>query len=224
MPRWTVLASDFDGTLATEGWVPVETLAAVARFRAGGGRLVLITGRRLPELYDVFPETDRVADLVIAENGCVLYDPADATELLLGVSPPEDLKEVLVSCGVVDVEFGEQLVSGWRHDEDAVRRAAALLADRWPCQVVPNKDRVMLIPADVDKGSGLLAAMAHLGVDRDEVAAIGDGENDLPLLEAAGLGIAVADAVPALLEQADLCTSAPASAGVVEAIESLLRS
>jgi hydroxymethylpyrimidine pyrophosphatase-like HAD family hydrolase len=219
-----VLASDFDGTLATEGWVPVETLAAVARFRAGGGRLVLITGRRLPELYEVFPETDRVADLVVAENGCVLHDPALGSPVLLGVSPPEDLKDVLVSCGAVDVEIGEQLVSGWRYDEDAVRRAADAHADRWPCQVVPNKDRVMLIPADVDKGSGLRAAMAHLGVEPSEVAAIGDGENDVPLLQAAGLGIAVADAVPALLEQADLCTSAPASAGVVEAIEGLLRS
>jgi hydroxymethylpyrimidine pyrophosphatase-like HAD family hydrolase len=224
LPRWTVLASDFDGTLATEGWVPVETLAAVARFRAAGGRLVLVTGRRLPELYEVFPETDRVADLVVAENGCVLHDAAGHAPVLLGASPPEDLKDVLVSFGLVDVEIGEHLVSGWRYDEDAVRRAAEALGDRWPCQVVPNKDRVMLIPADVDKGSGLRAAMAHLGVEAHEVAAIGDGENDLPLIQAAGLGIAVADAVPALLEVADLCTDAPASAGVVEAIETLLRS
>ena len=223
MPRWTVLASDFDGTLATEGWVPVETLAAVARFRAGGGRLVLVTGRRLPELYEVFPETDRVADLIVAENGCVLHDPAGSGPVLLGASPPDDLKAVLVACGVLDMEIGEQLVSAWRHDEDAVRRAAEALGDRWPCQVVPNKDRVMLIPADVDKGTGLRAAMAHLGVELHEVAAIGDGENDLPLLQAAGLGIAVADAVPALLDVADLCTDAPASAGVVEAIEALLK-
>jgi hydroxymethylpyrimidine pyrophosphatase-like HAD family hydrolase len=219
-----VLASDFDGTLATDGWVPVEALAAVARFRAGGGRFVLVTGRRLPELFEVFPETDRVADLVVAENGCLLYDPANPTPVLLGTSPPDDLKDVLVSSGVLDVEIGEQLVSAWRHDEIAVRRAARALADRWPCQVVPNKDRVMLIPADVDKGSGLRAAVGHLGAEISKVVAIGDGENDLPMLLAAGLGVAVADAVPALLAQADLCTKASASAGVVEAIDVLLSS
>lgn len=222
LPRWTMLASDFDGTLATEGWVPVETLAAVARFRAGGGRFVLITGRRLPELFEVFPETDRVADLVIAENGGLLYDPADPTPVLLGTSPPEDLKDVLVSSGVLDVEIGELIVSAWRHDEIGVRRAAHALHERWPCQVVPNKDRVMLLPADVDKGSGLRAAAAALGVELSTVVAIGDGENDVALLAAAGLGIAVADAVPALLSRADLCTKAPASAGVVEAIDVLL--
>jgi hydroxymethylpyrimidine pyrophosphatase-like HAD family hydrolase len=82
----------------------------------------------------------------------------------------------------------------------------------------------MLIPADVDKGSGLRAAVGHLGAEISEVVAIGDGENDLPMLLAAGLGVAVADAVPALLAQADLCTKASASAGVVEAIDVLLSS
>ena len=73
---------------------------------------------------------------------------------MLGTSPPEDLKDVLVSCGVLDVEIGEQLVSGWRHDEDAVRRAAAALTDRWPCQVVPNKDRVMLTRPTSTRAAG----------------------------------------------------------------------
>lgn len=222
MPRWTVLASDFDGTLATEGWVPVEALAAVARFRAGGGRFVLITGRRLPELFEVFPETDRVADLVVAENGGILHHPGRPPATLLGPPPPEDLKEVLVSCGVVDVEIGELIVSAWRHDEIAVRRAAHRLEATWPCQVVPNKDRVMLLPAGVDKGSGLRAAVAALGVELSDVVGIGDGENDVSLLQAAGLGVAVADAVPMLLDQADLCTKAPASLGVIEAIDVLL--
>lgn len=224
MPRWTVLASDFDGTLATEGWVPVEALAAVARFRARGGRFVLVTGRRLPELFEVFPETDKVADLVIAENGGILHDPAAPPDTLLGPPPPEDLKEVLVSSGVVDVEIGELLVSAWRADEIAVRRAAHHLEPRWPCQVVPNKDRVMLLPAGVDKGTGLRAAVRALGAELTEVVGIGDGENDVPLLQAAGLGVAVADAVPVLLGQADLCTKGRASLGVIEAVDVLLSS
>ena len=222
MPRWSVLASDFDGTLATGGWVPVETLAAVARFRAEGGQFVLVTGRRLPELFEVFPETDQVADRVVAENGGVLYDPSHPPAVLLTVSPPDELKRVLVESGVVDVEIGDVLVSASRDDEIAVRRAAHRIAHLWPCQVVPNRDRIMLMPAGVDKGTGLAAAVSTLGRSLKDVLAIGDGENDVALLRAAGLGVAVADAVPALQAHADLLTRAEASAGVVEAIDCLL--
>ena len=222
MPRWSVLASDFDGTLATQGWVPVETLAAVSRFRSAGGTFVLVTGRRLPELYEVFPETDQIADRVVAENGGILHDPSNPPAVTLTVSPPVEIKDVLVECGVGDVEIGEVLVSAWRDDEIAIRRAAHRLAQVWPCQVVPNKDRVMLMPAGVDKGTGLAAAVATLGVSLRDVLAIGDGENDVAMLRAAGLGVAVADAVPALQAHADLLTRGAASAGVVEAIDCLL--
>lgn len=220
--RWSVLASDFDGTLATGGWVPVETLAAVARFRGSGGKFVLITGRRLPELFEVFPETDQVVDRVVAENGGVLYDPANPPSKALGTGPPSNLAQVLTDAGCTEFELGEVLVSASRDDEIAVRRAAHLVQQAWPCQVVPNRDRVMLLPVGVDKGTGLAAAVASLGVTTAQVLAIGDGENDVALLRAAGLGVAVADAVPALQVHADLLTRAASSAGVVEAIDTLL--
>jgi hydroxymethylpyrimidine pyrophosphatase-like HAD family hydrolase len=222
VPRWSVLASDFDGTLATQGWVPLEALAAVSRFRSAGGTFVLVTGRRLPELYEVFPETDQFADRIVAENGGILHDPSNPPAVTLTVSPPAELKDVLIAAGVGEVEIGEVLVSASRDDEIAVRRAAHRLAHIWPCQVVPNKDRVMLMPAGVDKGTGLAAAVATLGVSLRDVLAIGDGENDVAMLRAAGLGVAVADAVPALQAHADLLTRGEASAGVVETIDCLL--
>jgi hydroxymethylpyrimidine pyrophosphatase-like HAD family hydrolase len=217
-----VLASDFDGTLATSGRVPAQTLEAVSRFRDAGGTFVLVTGRRLPELYEVFPETDAVVDLVVAENGAVLHDPASPPAVVLAAAPPVEMKDALVESGAIDVEFGEVLVSASRDDEQAVRRAARQLASVWPCQVVPNRDRVMLLPDGVDKGTGLGAAASALGVSMHRVLAIGDGENDVPMLHAAGLGVAVADAVAALREHADVLTRGEASEGVVEAIEWML--
>lgn len=220
--RFSVLASDFDGTLATDAWVPLETLAAVAAFRERGGLFVLITGRRVEELLEVFPETLQVADRIVAENGGVLLDPARPPAVTLAAGLPDTIKDDLLAAGVTDFELGEVLVSASRDDEIAVRRAAHHLESRWPCQVVPNKDRVMLLPANVDKGTGLAAAASSLGVSPKDVLAIGDGENDVALLRAAGLGVAVADAVPALQAHADLLTRGQASAGVREAIECLL--
>jgi hydroxymethylpyrimidine pyrophosphatase-like HAD family hydrolase len=88
--------------------------------------------------------------------------------------------------------------------------------------VVLNKDRAMVLPVGVDKGSGLRAAMEVLGRSLDEVVAIGDGENDATLLATAGWGVAVSDAVPALRGQADQVTRGASSAGVVELLEALL--
>jgi hypothetical protein len=222
-PRgWSILASDFDGTLAVEGWVPVETLAAVARFRATGGLLVLVTGRRVPELDSVFPEWAEVVDLLIAENGGVLLNPSSPPGRALAPELPPELPALLLEHGVGPAELGQVLVSTAREDEPAVRRVAEALADIWPCHVVPNKDRLMLMPAGVDKGTGLVAAVEELGRDLHEVLAIGDGENDISLLRDAGLGVAVGDAVPALIRAADVTTRAVSSAGVVEAIERLL--
>jgi Cof subfamily protein (haloacid dehalogenase superfamily) len=55
----------------------------------------------------------------------------------------------------------------------------------------------------VSKGAALRFVCDRLGVDPAHTVAFGDGANDLELLEAAGLGIAVADADPALLRIAD---------------------
>jgi Cof subfamily protein (haloacid dehalogenase superfamily) len=55
-----------------------------------------------------------------------------------------------------------------------------------------------------DKASGLRVAADVLGIDLADVVAIGDAENDLPMLRAAGMGIAVADASEAARDAADV--------------------
>jgi 5-amino-6-(5-phospho-D-ribitylamino)uracil phosphatase len=55
-----------------------------------------------------------------------------------------------------------------------------------------------------DKATGLRVATEVLGVDLSEVVAIGDAENDLPMLRAAGFGVAVAGASPAAVGAADI--------------------
>lgn len=222
MQRWKVLATDYDGTLARHGTVPAVASDALARYREAGGVVVLVTGRRHEEFDDVYPAVLREVDLVVAENGGLLVDPA-SRRTLLGAPLPHDVDAVLEDAGVPLFETGEVIVSAARTDEPAVRRAAALLEARWPCDVVPNKDRVMLLPRGVDKGTGLRAALALMGLDAGDVVGIGDAENDLPLLAASGMGVAVANAVESLLAAADHVAGAPGPLGVVETLEMLLR-
>jgi hydroxymethylpyrimidine pyrophosphatase-like HAD family hydrolase len=48
--RYLALACDFDGTLVANGKIQEQALAALARFRSTGRKLVLVTGRRLDDL------------------------------------------------------------------------------------------------------------------------------------------------------------------------------
>ena len=53
--RYFVLAADYDGTLATSGVVAESTLNAIERLIASGRRFIIVTGRVLPDLLEIFP-------------------------------------------------------------------------------------------------------------------------------------------------------------------------
>ena len=81
-------ALGYDGTLAADGYVAAETVAALERFRRSGRQLILVTGRELPELLQVFPDVHHF-DRVVAENGALLYHPATRAEKVLASPPPK---------------------------------------------------------------------------------------------------------------------------------------
>lgn len=69
------------------------------------------------------------------------------------------------------------------------------------------------------KGGGLERLRAHLNISREETMAFGDGENDLPMLQAAGLGIAMENGADFLKKQAGIITLTNDRDGVAAAIE-----
>ena len=75
---------------------------------------------------------------------------------------------------------------------------------------------------DADKGEALLSLAAGLGINREEVMAMGDGNNDLGLMNAAGLSVAMGNSSPEVLAAADFQTSDNEHDGVAEAIERFL--
>ena len=72
---------------------------------------------------------------------------------------------------------------------------------------------------DATKGSGLLALAELLGIDRSETMALGDQQNDLTMIEAAGLGVAMGNAVPEVKAIADVETMTQNEDGVGVAVE-----
>jgi Cof subfamily protein (haloacid dehalogenase superfamily) len=85
-------------------------------------------------------------------------------------------------------------------------------------------DFLELASPEVTKGTGLAFVADHLGFAAERTVAFGDGENDVELLEWAGVGIAVANAHERVLAVADLVCPSAAEEGVAQVIEALVDS
>ena len=75
----------------------------------------------------------------------------------------------------------------------------------------------------VNKGTGLLRLCDALGIDRAASAAVGDAENDIPMLQMTGLGVAMGNGTDAVKNAADRVVADMDHGGCAEAIEMILR-
>lgn len=77
---------------------------------------------------------------------------------------------------------------------------------------------IEIMPLNIDKGSGVAQLAEHLGIGLDEVMAIGDQDNDLPMIRRVGWGVAMGNATDEVKQQARLVTLSNAEDGVAHAI------
>lgn len=218
--RYLSLCTDYDGTLATEGTVFPETVAALERLLASQRRLVLVTGRELDDLQKVCPYLE-LFEYVVAENGALLYEPSTGKEMPLAQRPPDSFVAALRARGVGPISVGRVIVATWEPHETAVLET--IKDHGFELQVIFNKGAVMVLPAGVNKASGLSAALKKMGLSPHNAVGIGDAENDHALLGMCECGVAVANALPTLKEEADFVTTGERGAGVAELISALLQ-
>jgi len=218
--RYPALASDYDGTLAQDGFVKPAVVEAVERYKRCGKKFLLVTGRRVPDLLDVFPQVS-ICDCVVAENGALLYDPQSNAFHPLASRPPDEFLQALRERRVDPVAVGEVIVATWEPHEKTVMEVIRDLG--LELQIIFNKGAVMVLPAGVNKATGLEAALKEMGYSAADVVGIGDAENDHAFLSACGYAVAVSNSVEALKKNADLVTKGDHGDGVIELIEELLR-
>ncbi len=213
--RYLALATDYDGTLAEDGLVSDATVAALERFVASGRRLVMVTGRRLDDLANIFPRFDLFAR-VVAENGAVVYAPETRETRVLEPAPPPAFLEALRARGI-PITVGHAIVATWEPHQGGVLETIRQLG--LELHVEFNKGAVMVLPAGVTKWTGLSAALSDLQLSPHNVVAVGDAENDHSFLSACERAVSVANALPAVREHSDWVTPSPRGRGVVELID-----
>lgn len=217
--RYLALATDFDGTLARDGVAAPTALEALGRMRETGRKAILVTGRILDDLRATFEQLD-VFDRIVAENGAVLLDPSARAARRLADPPPSELLDRLRAAGVDPLDAGEVIVATREpHEREALEAIKELGLE---LQVVFNKGAVMVLPASVNKATGLAAAARELGLSMHNLVGIGDAENDHAFLNACDVAVAVDNALAAVKERADHVTSAGWGEGVAEVAEALV--
>ena len=219
--HYVALATDYDGTIAHNGDVDAPTLAALDRLRGASRKLILVTGRELDDLIRVMPRLD-LFDMVVAENGAVLYSPATKQERLLAPPPPPAFAEALRRAGVSPLSVGRVIVASWEPNEGKV--LATIREMGLELQIIFNKGAVMVLPAGINKESGLRAALDELEISPRNVVAVGDAENDFAFLDLCGMPVAVANALPRLKDAAALVTQGERGDGVAELVDRWLAS
>ena len=75
-----------------------------------------------------------------------------------------------------------------------------------------------VVPAHLSKAVGIRAICEHVGIALSHTVALGDSNNDVEAVEAAGLGIAIGDGCQALVEVADIVAPTVADDGLAWAL------
>jgi hydroxymethylpyrimidine pyrophosphatase-like HAD family hydrolase len=214
-----ILIFDYDGTLTYESTeVPQVTKEALKRVKdLKLATLGIISGRDLAFLQRVDRQLPSVFSFLIAENGAISYFEDLKKKEVLGKDWSLRARAVLADSGI-PMHFAEVMFA--TSIDNAPRVSEVLSKSRLEAKLVPNKDSLMVLPPDVDKGTGVAATVQHFGATRRLfVTCFGDGENDLALFAPADLGVAVANAVDALKKIADVVTENPGGYGVAEYLE-----
>lgn len=204
----------------------------------GAGAVVEIDGERLCD-HLCPPDVSRRAIEVLSSHGVSFA--LEASEAIFTSPRTAAMMRARLSDGGRASRNADEILSSLRTPEDLTAHPFAKISV-WdspvPMEVLAREIGPALRPlpnsvatddshagelqlADVDKADGLRVVVDHLGADVADTIAIGDGMNDLGMLEAAGTAVAIDGGAPALLEHADLVVPPPSGSGFSLALDRL---
>ena len=171
----------------------------------------------LPVIYDCYAGGGGYMTDAMQRRAADYISNARSLDMVLRLrSPVPELKAYLA-----ENRLSPQKIQLFTRDIPLRDALVGELAERYPRLAVTTSlpNNIEINSMDADKGKALLGLAERLGVDRAQTAAFGDALNDLTMLRAAGTGVAMGNAHPALKEAADAVTADCDHDGVAEYIE-----
>ena len=215
--KLSVIALDYDGTIARDDLLDPSVREAIGAARTRGIVVLLVTGRILDELRRVAGDLHFV-DGVIAENGGVVHFPDSGRTTLLAPAVPEALITALRQRGIA-FTAGQCLVDA---DANETPRLIEIIRTlELPLVLIFNRGRVMTAPQGMSKATGLHVALETLRQSPRNMVALGDAENDHELLRLAEVGVAVSWGSKALQAGADMVLNGSGPAAAADFVRTL---
>jgi phosphoglycolate phosphatase (TIGR01487 family) len=215
------LATDVDGTLTDrERGISLTAIQAIRDLEDRGVPVILASARPFP-ILNILREYIGCSGAIVCENGgFVEYQGKSCTigDRMKGLEAYRLLKE----------KHGDDVKEAWTNRYNFVDVALARtipsfeilsVVEGFPAlKLLDSGFFYHIMPVDVEKGRGLMAAAEMMGIESNDVVAVGDSQVDVELLQAAGFGVAVSDASEDLKRVADSVTEKPDGEGVCEVI------
>jgi Cof subfamily protein (haloacid dehalogenase superfamily) len=216
------LAHEYATHIAPEGgWHIFQNGASVVHFPSGRTHSARLPGATVTALIARARETGRILELYSDLEYAVEVDsPVTRTHAAtLGVPFVARPLDAFAPPVVRAQWMGNAALL------DAVMREEDPGVDRWPSTspMMPDERFISLLPAGVNKGTGVRALAEEYGIALSEVMFVGDGWNDTPALEVVGHPVAMANAEPEALAVARHTVGHVDAGGLAEALDLAVR-
>lgn len=213
------IAVDIDGTLTdSTKRVSCPALEALRRQVDSGIIVMVVTGNVLPIAY-ALRQYLGFNGPVIAENGGIVSDCENVCYLGSRTEPQKAFEQLSKNMKVERI-FSDR----WRETEVALKPGYDIEQIRkfirgFEVKAFTTGWAIHITHKDTDKANGLAYVCKNwLRIDMENVAAIGDSDNDIGMISNAGFGMTLANGSSKCKERADFVASKPHGEGIIEAL------
>ncbi len=222
---YRAVVTDVDGTLTDEGRrLDPIAVDAVRRVEDRGIPVVLATGNVLPIALALYRSLG-LSGPIVAENGGLLYRKDEGgQDVVERLADPRVAREAFHALVRAGLPVRRLFTDRWRESEVALEPTVPLAKLRrclagGPVAVESTGYAVHLMERGAGKLPALERALAYLGFTPADCVILGDGDNDVRMLRAAGFGVSFVSASPRARRAARYVTREPFARGFVEGLK-----
>jgi hypothetical protein len=240
MPNIALIALDLDNTMLTnDKQISAPTKYWINRAHKAGITVIFTTGRGIQTTQHLWEELELETPMVLVNGAEIWKRPGELMERHILAS--EDVRDLVKFAEANGARFWGYSVESLSHSRDW---SEAMYEQSWLKFGIRHNDlevinrlrdevrswgrfevtqshpvNMEISCPGISKAYGLKKVCEYLHIDLNQVMAVGDSHNDYKMLQAAGLGVAMANASPEIKAIADVHTASNEEDGVAKAIQ-----